>query len=83
MRCYLLSETGQYIGTMPAMQIGKKSAIHHGVFACQSMIDGWPATKYPYSQTAEPIRKMIQQKCFGHIASIRLFRSSTVRNALQ
>ncbi|MGB7854579.1 MAG: hypothetical protein WBL48_01620, partial [Pseudolabrys sp.] len=53
---YSLSDAGQYIGTMPAMQssipssdsrFGKKSAIHHGVCARQSMMDGWPATKYP------------------------------------
>jgi len=47
---------GQYIGTMPAhtsaipisdSMLGRKSAIHHGVLACQSMSDGLPVAKYP------------------------------------
>ena len=50
----LLFEAGQYIGTIPTMQsnipssdsrFGMKSAIHHGVLACQLMIDGWPVTQ--------------------------------------
>jgi len=35
-------------------KLGKKSAIHQGEIASQSIIDGWPITKYPYSQSAEP-----------------------------
>jgi hypothetical protein len=33
---------------------GRKSAIHHGVLPCQSMSEGLPAVKYPYSQRAVP-----------------------------
>jgi len=52
----IVRRDGQYIGTIPTMQsnipnsdskFGKKSAIHEGEIAGQSIIDGWPITKYP------------------------------------
>jgi hypothetical protein len=54
---------GQYIGIIPTKtraipisdsMFGRKSAIHHGVLACQSMSEGLPRVKYPYSQRAVP-----------------------------
>ena len=43
-------------------------AIHHVVFACQSMIGGWPTTKYPHTQSAEP-DDPVNDGCFGHSLS--------------
>jgi hypothetical protein len=61
------------ISAMPISELmfGKKSAIHHGVWDCQSMSGGLPVEKYPYNHRAIPATV----KLHPTIAGLLKFRS--------